>query len=396
MVVEKPQRSEVIRAKAVRFGLTLAAVVLAVVIVLVLTFAGSKTRGPLTDLFHYSSEVVETAEKQVMLEVREVKRSDQLDWFQATRSSKGALLAPPRILLGAFDNNTFDGFESVVALEDSLRTKLAIIHIYTAWGDKPEQQFPATQVKSILEMGSSPLITWEPWLTDFDREEHPGLKILAKRDVHGMADVADGVYDFYIRGWAQEAAKIDGILFLRMGHEMNDPYRYPWGPQNNTAKEYIAAWRHVHEIFRQEGANNVLWVWSPHPAYGWFDAYYPGSKMVDYVGIGTLNYGTVASWSKWWTFDEIFGKYYPDLAKFKKPIMLTEFGSLGVGGRRDVWFSEALAAIPTKYPAVKSLIFFHYSDDRTTTRQALNWYVKDDRPTLEAIRAKLAAWNPHL
>jgi beta-mannanase len=177
---------------------------------------------------------------------------------------------------------------------------------------------------------------------------------------------------------------------------MKDPYRYPSGPQNNPAVEFIAAWRHVHKIFRAEGANNVIWVWSPHPAYGFFDAYYPGDDYVDYVGVGTLNYGTVATWSKWWTFSEIFGTYYHDLAHFKKPIMLTEFGCLAVGGDRAAWFREALMDMPVKYPAIKSLVFFHYSEDKTTTQQALNWYITDDEPTLKVISAEIKNWGQNL
>jgi beta-mannanase len=383
---------ENMKSKAFRLTLTILAFSLAIVIVVLLTFAGDKTRGPLSDLFVYSGEVVQKAEKKVLLEVREEKRSDKLLWFQGLKATKAGLQNPSKMLLGAFDNNTAEGFESIVALEDSIKTTFPIVHVYAAWGDKTEQEFPATQVASILEMGSVPLITWEPWLTDFDREKHPGLKVITKRDGHGMRDVADGSYDFYLASWAEECKKAGGQIFIRFGHEMNDPYRYPWGPQNNSAKEFIAAWKHVHSIFNSKGATNVIWVWSPHPAYGWFDAYYPGDKYVDYVGVGTLNYGTVASWSQWWTFDEIFGKYYGFMAKYKKPIMLTEFGSLGVGGKRDKWFADALHDLPARFPQVKSLIFFHYSDDRTTTRQALNWYVKDDRACTAAIKKELAAW----
>ena len=147
-------------------------------------------------------------------------------------------------------------------------------------------------------------------------------------------------------------------------------------------------------MFKAAGATNVIWVWSPHPAYGYFDAFYPGDAYVDYVGIGTLNYGTVASWSKWWSFKEIFGNYYKDLAKFKKPIILTEFGCLDVGGNRSQWFADALTDIPTKYPAVKALMFFHYNDDKTTTQQSINWYIRDDRKTSKAIADKIKTWTP--
>ena len=70
--------------------------------------------------------------------------------------------------------------------------------------------------------------------------------------------------------------------------------------------------------------------------------------------------------------------------------MLTEFGSLGVGGNRSEWFEKALDSLPQKYSAVKAVLFFHYSDDRTTTQQPLNWYFKDDSLTNVTIKNSLA------
>ena len=106
-------------------------------------------------------------------------------------------------------------------------------------------------------------------------------------------------YDFYIVPWARAAAEYKHPLFLRFAHEMNDPYRYPWGPQNgNRPEDFVAAWKHVHLIFQKMGATNVLWVWSPHISMPWFEFYYPGPEFVDWIGVGVLNYGTIASWSR--------------------------------------------------------------------------------------------------
>jgi hypothetical protein len=174
---------------------------------------------------------------------------------------------------------------------------------------------------------------------------------------------------------------------------MNDPYRYPWGPHNNSAADFVAAWKHVHDLFRKAGANNIIWMWSPHPAYGFFKEYYPGDAYVDYVGIGTLNYGPVASWAKWWSFDEIFGKYYQDLAAFKKPIVLTEFASLAYGGNRNKWYDDALKNIPLKYPAVKGLLFFHFDSDHTTTQQVLDWSIINDRKIIASVRDEVGKWD---
>jgi hypothetical protein len=375
-----------------RIFYTLAALVLGIGIILVITFAGSKSRGPLENFFVQAGATVNKMEHNLILENRKHKRIDHLRWFQAFRANPAKLKTPGVILFGAYDNQTRESFESIISLEDSLHTTFPLIQIYTAWGSKPEEQFPKLQVEAIFEMGSVPVITWEPWLTDFDAESYPNLRKPENRDKGGMADVAKGEYDTYIRKWADDAKSEGRPVFVRLGHEMNDPYRYPWGPHNNSAKNFIAAWRHVHNLFVGAGATNVIWIWSPHPAYGYFDAFYPGKEFVDYVGVGTLNYGNVAQWSKWWTFKEIFGNHYTELAAFEKPIMLTELGCLAAGGDRNKWYEEAFAQLPGNYPAVKAILFFHFSEDKTTTQQTLNWYIKDDPATTRTIINGIKKW----
>jgi hypothetical protein len=179
---------------------------------------------------------------------------------------------------------------------------------------------------------------------------------------------------------------------------MNDAYRYPWGPQNNTKEEYIAAWRRVVERFRSAGADNVLWVWSPHVAYEYWELYYPGDAYVDWVATGVLNFGPIAQWSRWWTFDEIFGTKYPKIAEFGKPIMIAEFGSLAVGGDRTVWYTEAFSGLRKKYPAVGSLLFFNVAGDQTVTYQKVDWTFLADsgltRVVAKAVRSLAPSGDP--
>jgi beta-mannanase len=183
-------------------------------------------------------------------------------------------------------------------------------------------------------------------------------------------------------------------VFVRFGHEMNDPYRYPWGPQNNTREEYIAAWQHVVERMRGDGATNIIWIWAPHVAYAQWELYYPGDSVVDWVATGALNFGPIAQWSKWWSFAEIFGKHYPALAAFGKPVMVAEFGSLAVGGDRPAWYAQALTKLPSREPAVRAILFFNTSGDKTVTYQAVDWTVGDDSLTSRAIRNAIRPWAP--
>ena len=380
------------KKKSYRILFIALAFAIGLLIVYLLSLAGNKSKGPIQNVLNHIENNIQGFENSLIISKRENQRKEKLASYKAIRDDINALKNPKFILLGAADNSNPESFETIINLEDSLNTVFPLIQVYNAWGSKPEEQFPSLAVKTILSLGSTPVITWEPWLSDFDEKEFPGIPPVAKRGKGSLAAIAKGTYDSYIKKWAIDAKKAEKPIFVRLGHEMNDPYRYPWGPQNNKPADFINAWKHVRKIFDAQDVKNVIWVWAPHPAYGYLDSFYPGDKYVDYVGIGILNFGTSATWSKWWTFKELFGANYKKYSSYNKPIMITEFGSLVVGGNRGKWFADALGQTPEKYPKIKSIIFFHYPLDKTITDKTVSWYFIDEPETLDSIKTQIAKW----
>ncbi|WP_324675505.1 glycoside hydrolase family 26 protein [Hymenobacter sp. GOD-10R] len=379
-----------------RTSAVLLVIIAGVLLSSLLLFAGERSKGPLEDLATTVTSDVARFEKQLVGGDLRKSRSAALGWFARYRTNKALLNAPDTILTGAYDNNTAESYESIVALEESLQVKLPIIQLYTAWGSKKDQVFPMLRAQAIQDLGSLPMITWEPWLDDFDRTVFPTAQAAERVNEGGLKAIAAGRYDAYVDKWATAAKQFGAPFYLRFGHEMNDPYRYPWGPQNNDPADYIAAWRHVVSRFRQLGATNAIWLWSPHPAYTNYREFYPGNEYVDWIGVTTLNYGTVApAWSKWYSFDEIFGNSYAEFSQYGKPIIVTEFGSLRVGGDRAAWFQQALTDLPVKYPAVKAVVFYNNSSDMTTTYKSLDWSFNADKKVLTAATQAMKSWRVH-
>ncbi|MDX1623128.1 MAG: glycosyl hydrolase [Gemmatimonadota bacterium] len=376
-----------------RLAIALGALLLAVGLVVGLTFLGGRAEGPLEGALRRLGDAVSGLESAVVDAVRGPGRSAELEWFAPYRTDATALVGTDTILLGAYHGEIPGTLEGVLELEAALGVTLPLIHGYFAWGDGAEHAFPETFVEAVADLGSVPVITWEPWLTAFESSLHPELPLRAERDENGLADIATGLYDFYVDAWARRAAEHGEPIFLRFAHEMNDPYRYPWGPQNNEPWEFIEAWNHVVERFRAAGADNVVWVWSPHVAYSGYEWFYPGDGTVDWVATGALNYGTVARWSEWWRFDEIFGNHYDTLAALGKPIMIAEFSTLAVGGDRERWFRQALDGLPERYPAVRSLLFFEVSSDATVTYQELDWSIAGDSTAARTVAGGIAEWE---
>ena len=92
---------------------------------------------------------------------------------------------------------------------------------------------------------------------------------------------------------------------------------FPWAENanGNQPGDYVAAWRHVHDIFTSVGATNATWVWCPYvdatPKLGPLARYYPGDDYVDWTCLDGFNWGNNGVNPQPWTsFDKIFGPSY--------------------------------------------------------------------------------------
>ena len=144
-----------------------------------------------------------------------------------------------------------------------------------------------------------------------------------------MAGVVAGKYDAEIRSYARTVRAFGCHVVLSFGHEMNR-WWYPWGLPWTKPSVFIAAWRHFHDIFRAEGAFNVIWSWDPSHQYTEFKPgkaaspasdWYPGDRYVDWVGLdGYLNPRQ--------NFKEVFTHQLASIASVagSKPVYLAETG----------------------------------------------------------------------
>jgi hypothetical protein len=61
------------------------------------------------------------------------------------------------------------------SIEHRIRRRFVLISLYQAWGSRPAQQFDPRPLNAILARGAIPLLTWEPWVTDFVRSDLPPM-----------------------------------------------------------------------------------------------------------------------------------------------------------------------------------------------------------------------------
>jgi mannan endo-1,4-beta-mannosidase len=138
-----------------------------------------------------------------------------------------------------------------------------------------------------------------------------------------VAGIAYGSYDDYLRSFADSVRDFGGPVVIGFGHEMNANW-YSWGYHHVPPGIFIAAWRHVVTVFRQQGADNVTWLWTVQanvPGTGPIWSWWPGAGYVTWVGIDGYYYRPSD------TFGAVFGTTIDQVRRLtSKPILLSETG----------------------------------------------------------------------
>ncbi len=238
---------------------------------------------------------------------------------------------------------------------------------------------PLAELDAVQARGATPLVTWEPWAWGGGVDQ----------PAYALDRIAAGDFDARILQWGQALTSWGKPVMLRFAHEMNGNW-YPWaeGVNGNQAGDYVAAWRHVHDVMASTGAGNVQWVWSPNvPYWGSTDlaGLYPGAGYVDIVALDGYNWGTSQSWSSWVAPQDLFG---PGISQLRglaagKPILIAEVASSELGGSKASW-NTALVSYLSAQPDVMGFVWFHLQKET-------DWRINSSDASAAAFKSALAA-----
>ncbi|HVW32913.1 MAG TPA: glycosyl hydrolase, partial [Acidimicrobiia bacterium] len=134
--------------------------------------------------------------------------------------------------------------------------------------------------------------------------------------------IKSGSLDATIRKTAEAMKAFGQQFFMRYCWEMDGDKRHG---AVGSPQDFVAAWIHIHQIFDEVGADNVIWVWCGNAntfknknqytkAYAW--EYYPGDEWVDWVSADGYNWA--ASYrnrnanykrDRWRSFVEIYDEF---------------------------------------------------------------------------------------
>jgi len=222
-------------------------------------------------------------------------------------------------------------------------------------------EFPFLPNK-VVAAGARVMVSWEP-LQDGAGSVQPDFT---------YARILAGAQDACITAYAQQIKAFNGIVLIRMAHEMNGNSNNWTGVANgNDPQGYVAMYRKVVDMFRAAGATNARFVWSPDHATppevpspsSDIKNYFPGTGYVDFIGVSGYNWGNdPLRGGGWVTAEQIFGNFFNQiLREFPgKPVIITEIGCVPSYGvyNRSAWYRDTFDYL-TSRKEVKGAVWFN-------------------------------------
>jgi hypothetical protein len=214
-------------------------------------------------------------------------------------------------------------------------------------------------------------------------------------DTITWADIASGRYDAQLRAQARGIASLNKPVFLTFDHEPDLPRRAGLG----TPSQFVAAWRHTHDLFVGAGATNAVWVWvvtGSSTTQDFAARTWPGNAYVDWISWESYNASGCREDEidpgKFHSFGETtlsFLHYLRSVHErlgidLDKPMMISEAGSImypGDPGLTAKWYAQ-MGEVLADHPHIKAIGLW----DRTGTMSCD--YRFDASPTVaHAFRA---------
>lgn len=315
-----------------------------------------------------------------------------------TAPARADLLNPSSRYFGMYTDQAPFNWATFDATSAKMGVAPNLVGYFQGW----DQPFRPDAVTRAWQQGRMPMMTWESRPINADNSSNSAPD-------YSLPKIIGGDFDAYLHQYAKAVVATGLPLAIRLDHEMNGIW-YPWAENDgagnsingNSPGDYVKMWRHVHDVFQEEGANDlVVWVWAPnivnnlpasHKAAGYLENLYPGDQYVDWVGLSGYLRPPYKPDNDF-TFDYTFKPSLDALRSItKKPIILAEVGASETEGHKATWITSFFDALGK--PENSDIIGFSWFNLAVTSyvegvRATNDWRI-DSRPdSLSAFIAGL-------
>ncbi|MQA93428.1 MAG: glycosyl hydrolase family 26 [Streptosporangiales bacterium] len=161
------------------------------------------------------------------------------------------------------------------------------------------------------------------------------------------SEIINGHFDGPLKAQAKRFGKAGQKVFVTFDHEADAKTRYN---VRGTPAEFVAAWRHIVDLYRKHGADNVVFVWNVtgwSGNFGKLPGLWPGNDYVDWLSWEGYNMSACRPEQKAvLSFDAAVRPMYdwvqrhgPDHGIDRdKPVMISEMGTTSLGGHTADWY----------------------------------------------------------
>ncbi len=277
-----------------------------------------------------------------------------------------SIMTPPPGIIYAGARVATKNNGTIDTLEAQIGRTLALDNHYEGWTEK----FPSAE--------------------ESDDQAHGRLPILAWNCKYSNASVAAGTHDADIIAAATNIKAYKQLFMLRYFWEFNlsdnaNDRQTCWDKATDepngyfSPTEFIAAWKHIYNVFAAQNVHNVIWFWcgsSGGTGGAPVSAFYPGDAYVDWIGFDAYATQPKA------TFIDTFSLMYSQLQTIAptKPILIAE--SAAIPSNQVPWLTGGATILQSTFPAVKGWMYFDvYSandlDNWALTPKAITTFAAD-------------------
>jgi hypothetical protein len=243
----------------------------------------------------------------------------------------------------------------VKRFETALKTKTSWIYFSDNWFES--RTFPAATCAWIRSLGKVPYLRL---MLRSDLDQNHAEKEFS------LTNILAGRFDPDLRRWAKGARDFGSPILIDWGLEPNGQW-FAWnGKWNGRAAgpaRYVSAYRHMVDLMRGEGANNLHWVWhvnwddDPETPSNRLENYFPGKEYCDWLALSAYGALTPRRSDELESFRHEIDSAYARLTKLApgKPILVAEFGCdiHGPNVRAADWARAALRDLFSgRWPAI--------------------------------------------
>jgi hypothetical protein len=242
---------------------------------------------------------------------------------------------------------------NLASLEQRAGRKFDVVTRYHGWGD----QLPDATDNAWRDSGHLLLVD----LRARDFQTNAQVK---------WADIASGKQDAYLSQVAAGLKAYGAKVFFSFNQEPEKELEQGTGVAG-SAQDYVAAYKHIHDVFQRAGATNAVWVWwvtgyLPHK--DWITQLYPGDSYVDWVSYDPYDRNTcrnTAAETPQETVLPFLNWLNGSSLGRGKPVMISEYGSNGAD--RGGWY-KGVGDLVKQTPRIKAVVPFNAQPDKCDFR----------------------------